>query len=93
MKDKFSCPICGKLLFSSNGGRTRTDGITLACCYDKCSSNEQPIAWGRNEKAAYNILVYKYGPKDKRDKLTVEEDNTDNSESPQDSNMGVISNE
>lgn len=91
--DEFICPCCGKPLSESFGGRNRTDGITLFCGnHDNCPSNEQPIAFGRSKKAAYNTLVYKYGPKDKKKGLMVEDDTeteheTQTPEVPKDSSI------
>ncbi len=73
MKQYF-CPICNNPLSVSFGGRNRKDGYTLFCgCVNECKSNEQPIAYGRSLEAAYNTLVYKYGPKDKKKSLMVDD--------------------
>ena len=95
-KEEFKCPCCGFPLSESFGGRNRTDGITLFCGnHSNCPSNEQPIAFGRSKKAAYNTLVYKYGPKDKKGELMVEDDSEpETTTPPKESNMDkFISNE
>lgn len=95
MLEEYLCPVCGFKLSESFGGRTRTDGISLFCGnHSSCKSNEQPIAWGRNKKTAYNTLVYKYGPKDKKKQLMVDDPETENeSQNPEPikDSKGVIS--
>lgn len=79
---QYLCPICGIILSISSGGRNRKDGYTIFCNNDKCTSNETPTAFGRNENTAYNTLVYKYGLKNKKELIIEEKEedfNTDNS--------------
>ncbi len=92
--EEFNCPCCGKPLDEFTGGRNRKDGYTLFCNNIECKSNEQPTAFGRSKKAAYNTLVYKYGPRDKKNELMVEDVETENEvENVPDSTDSKLSNE